>query len=242
MKHHKNLYWPALVLALVLILAVSVFVAACGDEEESTTTAPAESTTTAAPDTTAAPTTTAAPETSTTVAQSDLILASTTSTQDSGLFDVLIPAFNKVYPQYTVKVVAVGSGEALKLGETGDADVLLVHSPAAEKTFMEDGFGVDRKAVMYNDFIIVGPADDPAKIKGMTDASDAFTAIAGGRGPLLQPGRRFRHPHQGEDHLEGSGHRAGRRLVSDHRPGHGRDAHHRRSEGRLHAEPTGPPT
>ncbi len=72
MKHHKNLYWPALVLALVLILAVSVFVAACGDEEESTTTAPAESTTTAAPDTTAAPTTTAAPETTTTVAQSDL--------------------------------------------------------------------------------------------------------------------------------------------------------------------------
>ena len=178
MKHHKNLYWPALVLALVLILAVSVFVAACGDEEESTTTAPAESTTTAAPDTTAAPTTTAAPETSTTVAQSDLILASTTSTQDSGLFDVLIPAFNEVYPQYTVKVVAVGSGEALKLGETGDADVLLVHSPAAEKTFMEAGHGVDREAVMYNDFIIVGPADDPAKIKGMTDASDAFTAIA----------------------------------------------------------------
>jgi tungstate transport system substrate-binding protein len=108
----------------------------------------------------------------------DLILASTTSTQDSGLFDVLIPAFNEVFPQYNVKVVAVGSGEALKLGETGDADVLLVHSPAAEEQFMKDGFGVDRKAVMYNDFIIVGPADDPAGIKGSTSATEAFKKIA----------------------------------------------------------------
>jgi tungstate transport system substrate-binding protein len=156
----------ATLLVLALALAVAPLAAGCGGTEETTTTAPAESSTTVAPVTTA------------TVAKSDLLLASTTSTQDSGLFDVLIPAFNKAYPQYTVKVVAVGSGEALKLGETGDADVLLVHSPAAEKTFMDSGFGVERKAVMYNDFVIVGPADDPAKIKGMTDAAAALTAIA----------------------------------------------------------------
>lgn len=109
--------------------------------------------------------------------RSDLILASTTSTQDSGLFDVLIPAFEAAHP-YRVKVIAVGSGEALRLGETGDADVLLVHSPVAEEAFVQKGYGVERKAVMYNDFIIVGPASDPAKIKGMTDAAKAFIAIA----------------------------------------------------------------
>ena len=157
---------PAVVLALGLVLAVAAIVTGCGGTEESTSTAQSQSTTTAAA------------ETTTSVAKSDLVMASTTSTQDSGLFDVLIRAFNETYPQYTVKVVAVGSGEALKLGETGDADVLLVHSPAAERTFMDNGFGAERKAVMYNDFVIVGPASDPAKIRGMTDAAGAFTAIA----------------------------------------------------------------
>jgi tungstate transport system substrate-binding protein len=156
----------AVLLVAALTLEVAVLAVGCGGAEETTSTAPAQSSTTVAP------------VTATAVAASDLVLASTTSTQDSGLFDVLIPAFNKAYPQYTVKVVAVGSGEALKLGETGDADVLLVHSPAAEKTFMDSGFGVERKAVMYNDFIVVGPAEDPAKIKGMTDAAGAFAAIA----------------------------------------------------------------
>jgi tungstate transport system substrate-binding protein len=153
-----------LILGLVLVLGLAALVTACGSTEETTTTA--------------APTTTTAAPTTTTVAASDLILASTTSTKDSGLFDVLIPAFNEAFPQYNAKVVAVGSGEALKMGETGDADVLLVHSPAAEKTFMENGFGAERKPVMYNDFIIVGPPADKAKIKGMTDASDAFAKIA----------------------------------------------------------------
>ena len=162
--------WLVVALALVLTLTLAAVAVGCGSSEETATTAGSA--------TTVAPTTTSAPSTSTSVAKSNLILASTTSTQDSGLFDVLIPAFSKAHPQYTVKVVAVGSGEALKLGESGDADVLLVHSPAAEKTFMDKGFGVDRKAVMYNDFIIVGPASDPAKIKGMTDAAAAFAAIA----------------------------------------------------------------
>ncbi|MBE3089981.1 MAG: substrate-binding domain-containing protein [Actinobacteria bacterium] len=107
----------------------------------------------------------------------ELILASTTSTQDSGLFDELIPAFEKA-SGYKVKVIAVGSGEAIKLGEQGEADVLLVHSRKAEDQFVTDGYGIDRKDVMYNDFIIVGPESDPAKINNMESAVEAFKAIA----------------------------------------------------------------
>lgn len=107
-----------------------------------------------------------------------LVLASTTSTQDSGLFDVLIPAFTEAYPEYDVKVVAVGTGEALQLGETKDADVLLVHAKADEEQFVADGFGTERRDVMYNDFIIVGPADDPAGIAQAETASDALAVIA----------------------------------------------------------------
>jgi tungstate transport system substrate-binding protein len=106
-----------------------------------------------------------------------LVLASTTSTQDSGLFDVLIPAFEKAYPEYKVEVIAVGTGEALKLGENKDADVLLVHAKAKEEQFVKDGFGTERHDVMYNDFIVVGPAADPAGIKGMTSATEAFLKI-----------------------------------------------------------------
>jgi tungstate transport system substrate-binding protein len=108
----------------------------------------------------------------------DVILATTTSTQDSGLLDVLVPAFEKA-TGYTVKTIAVGSGEALQMGEEGNADVLLVHSPAAEKELVDAGFGIDRRLVMHNSFLIVGPPADPAKINGMASAVDAFTAIAG---------------------------------------------------------------
>jgi tungstate transport system substrate-binding protein len=108
----------------------------------------------------------------------DFILASTTSTQDSGLFSVLIPAFEKDNPGYKVKVVAVGSGEAIQLGVKKDADVLLVHSPAAERSFVASGYADARYDVMYNDFVIVGPKSDPAKISGDTSAIDAFTKIA----------------------------------------------------------------
>lgn len=111
------------------------------------------------------------------VETTDLVLASTTSTQDSGLFDVLIPAFEEAYPQYKVEVIAVGTGEALKLGENKDADVLLVHAKAKEEAFVEAGFGTERHDVMYNDFIIVGPAADPAGIKGMT-SPEAFKKLA----------------------------------------------------------------
>jgi len=106
-----------------------------------------------------------------------LIVASTTSTRDSGLLDELIAKFQR-QTDYSVKAIAVGSGAALKMGERGDADVLLVHSPDAEQEFMAAGYGVDRRLVMYNDFVIVGPSSDPAGIKGMESATQAFQAIA----------------------------------------------------------------
>jgi len=110
-------------------------------------------------------------------AQKNLILATTTSTQDSGLLDELIPIFEKK-TGYFVKTIAVGSGQAMAMGSKGEADVLLVHSPAAEKKFMADGNGVNRRLVMHNDYIIVGPPSDPAKIRGMKKAADAFRKIA----------------------------------------------------------------
>jgi tungstate transport system substrate-binding protein len=112
-----------------------------------------------------------------------MILATTTSTQDSGLLDELVPRFEKD-SGCSVKTIAVGSGEALELGERGDADVLLVHSPEAEEEYMQGGHGTSRKAVMQNDFIVVGPADDPAKIKGMRSAAEAFTRIANAEAPF----------------------------------------------------------
>lgn len=106
-----------------------------------------------------------------------LLLATTTSTRDSGLLDELLPSFER-RSGCQVKTVAVGSGEALELGAKGDADVLLVHSPAAEEEFMEAGDGASRRAVMHNDFVLVGPAADPAKIEKATDAPDALKRIA----------------------------------------------------------------
>jgi tungstate transport system substrate-binding protein len=110
-------------------------------------------------------------------ASKNLILATTTSTQDTGLLDVLVPKFEKDF-HYMVKTIAVGSGQAMAMGAKGEADMLLVHSPAAEKKFMEEGNGINRKLIMHNDFVIVGPADDPAGIKGMKSAADAMKAIA----------------------------------------------------------------
>jgi tungstate transport system substrate-binding protein len=116
-------------------------------------------------------------------ANPNLILATTTSTQDSGLLDVLVPLFQD-QTGFTVQTVAVGSGQAMQMGTDCNADVLLVHSPAAEKTFMDEGSGKERELVMHNDFIIVGPASDPAGIKGMS-AADAFKAIAAAEAPFV---------------------------------------------------------
>ena len=106
-----------------------------------------------------------------------VLLATTTSTQDTGLLDVLVPAFEKKTGS-TVKTIAVGSGQAMMLGKKGEADVLLVHSPQAEKQFMAAGLGTARLLVMHNDFVIVGPPSDPAKIEQAKSAADAFGRIA----------------------------------------------------------------
>jgi tungstate transport system substrate-binding protein len=116
----------------------------------------------------------------------NLILATTTSTQDSGLLDVLIPLF-ETETGFKVQTVAVGSGQAMKMGEEGNADVLLVHAPASEVTFMENGFGQDRFLVMHNDFIIVGPSDDPAVTRGMA-VVDALNAIVAGNATFISRG------------------------------------------------------
>jgi len=109
--------------------------------------------------------------------QKNVILATTTSTQDSGLLDVLIPVFEKK-TGYFVKTISVGSGQAIAMGQKGEADVLLVHSPDAEMKIVADGSGINRRLIMHNDFIIVGPASDPAKIKGVKSTQEAFKKIA----------------------------------------------------------------
>ncbi|HSB00581.1 MAG TPA: substrate-binding domain-containing protein [Anaerolineales bacterium] len=163
---------------LPLLLVLSILLAACGSPAP--TVAPA----TQPPAATEVPATAAPTEAPAQApANSNLILATTTSTQDSGLLDVLIPLFEKE-TGYKVQTVAVGSGQAMQMGQEGNADVLLVHSPAAEKQFMTDGWGKDRSLVMHNDFIIVGPAADPAKIKGAGPA-DAFKAIAVAEAPFV---------------------------------------------------------
>ena len=116
-----------------------------------------------------------------------LLLATTTSTRDSGLLDELLPRFERD-SGCSVKTLAVGSGEAMELGERGDADVLLVHSPQDERTFMEDGHGASRKAVMHNDFVIVGPPDDPARVREADDAPSALARIAERAAPFASRG------------------------------------------------------
>jgi tungstate transport system substrate-binding protein len=116
-----------------------------------------------------------------------MILATTTSTRDSGLLDVLVPAFERA-SKCRVKTLAVGSGAALTLGERGDADVLLVHSPKAEESFVRRGHAASRRAVMHNDFVLVGPRADPARIAGAADAPAALQRIARARAPFASRG------------------------------------------------------
>ena len=148
--------------SIVVALALSLLVA-CGSGSGTKTATPGASGASASP--------------AATKASGNLILATTTSTQDSGLLDVLIPAFEDE-SGYTVQTVAVGSGQAIAQASRGDADVVLVHSPDAEKMMIDAGDGIERTLVMHNDFIIVGPKDDPAGVKQTKDINTAMQAIA----------------------------------------------------------------
>ncbi len=154
----------------ILVLILAAVLAACAPAATATPTLALRPTDAPTVAPTSAPTQPPAP------VNKDLILSTTTSTQDSGLLDDLIPLFEQK-TGYKVKTVAVGSGQALKMGEDGNADVLLVHSPASEKDYMAKNAGVDRRLIMHNDFILVGPAEDPAGIKGLKTAAETFKVL-----------------------------------------------------------------
>lgn len=116
-----------------------------------------------------------------------ITLSSTTSTQDSGLFSYILPIFHAA-TSIDVHVVAVGTGQALAIGMRGDADALLVHDRIGEDKFVAEGYGIDRRDVMYNDFVIVGPSADPANIRGLKDARTALTQIAAAKAPFASRG------------------------------------------------------
>jgi tungstate transport system substrate-binding protein len=116
-----------------------------------------------------------------------IILSTTTSTQDSGLLDVLVPLFEKK-TGYTVKTVSVGTGQALELAARGEADVALVHAPSLEKKYVADGKLLNRRLVMYNDFVIIGPENDPAKIKATKSSTQAMKLIAGSQSRFVSRG------------------------------------------------------
>jgi tungstate transport system substrate-binding protein len=116
-----------------------------------------------------------------------IILATTTSTEDSGILSEFVKEFQASYP-YSVKAVAVGSGAALFMGSNGDADIMITHEPKAEKQFLSDGNAASYDKLMHNDFLIVGPASDPAHIKGMKDGVEAVKAIAATKSPFVSRG------------------------------------------------------
>ena len=116
-----------------------------------------------------------------------ITVASTTSTRDSGLFDAILPLFTK-HSGIEVRVVAVGTGQAIKLAKNGDADVLFVHHRKSEDAFIAEGFGVKRYDVMYNDFVVVGPASDPAGIAAIKDVTEAFKTIAATKSTFFSRG------------------------------------------------------
>lgn len=165
MKHFKKTWFLA---ASVMILVLAVVLSGCGAKTEPAKTETSSSGSDAANQ---ASSQTSPPE------NKELILSTTTSTQDSGLLDVLIPIFEEK-TGYKVKPIAVGTGQALAMGEKGDADVMLVHAPDSEIQLVEKGAAINRQLVMHNDFIIVGPKNDPAGIKNAKDSVEAFKAIA----------------------------------------------------------------
>ncbi len=174
-----------LLIVFVVLTSMATLLAACGNDDNKKTSETATPTAAPVEATPTVETATEMPtemptEVPTQAASGDtqrLILSTTTSTYDSGLLDYILPDFEQKY-NVKVDVVSVGTGQALQLGANGDADVVLVHARAQEDQFVADGDGTQRYDVMYNDFVILGPASDPAGIKGMTSAADAFAKIA----------------------------------------------------------------
>ena len=164
-----------------------------------------------------------------------LRLATTTSTQDSGLLPILNPPFEKL-TGITVDVIAVGTGKAIKLGENGDVDVVLVHDRKAEDAFMAQGFGVNRRDVMHNDFVIVGPAEDPARVTASTSTADAFARIAAAAAPFVSRGDASGTNAKELDAVGGRPLKPKGAVVQGSGPGHGRSAHHVRQPEGLHPE------
>lgn len=160
----------ALAAIAVATLSIAVLLGGCG----TTTTPPASQ----APQTA---------QSTPTPANPSVILATTTSTQDSGLLDVLVPLFEKK-TGYKIKTIAVGTGAALKMGEQGEADVLLVHAPASEKKLVDEKIGINYNLVMHNDFVLAGPASDPAKVKGLKTTVEAFKAIQTAKSAFISRG------------------------------------------------------
>ena len=117
-----------------------------------------------------------------------LVLATTTSVRDAGLLEALLPRFERM-EGLTVKVIAVGSGQAMELGRRGEADLLILHDPAGEERFVADGFGIGRHALMHNEFVLVGPPDDPVGVRG-ADAVAAVRRVAEGSAPFVSRGDR----------------------------------------------------
>jgi tungstate transport system substrate-binding protein len=120
-------------------------------------------------------------------AETRLRMSTTTSTEASGLLSALLPPFEKAN-NVKIDVISVGTGKALKLGENGDVDVVFVHARPAEDKFVTEGYGVDRRDVMYNDFVLVGPKDDPAKVKDAKTAVDAFKRLGEGKADFISRG------------------------------------------------------
>jgi tungstate transport system substrate-binding protein len=118
----------------------------------------------------------------------DVVLATTTSVRDAGLLEALLPPFERA-AGFTVKVVAVGSGQAMEMGRRGEADILILHDPAGEERFIVEGYGIERRALMHNEFLVVGPPDDPAGARG-ADVVSAFRAIARAGAPFVSRGDR----------------------------------------------------
>ncbi len=190
---------------VVLFVLIGMLVAGCAPTPTATPVPPTKVPPTAVPPTAVPPTAvpptavpptavpptavppTAVPTPLPAMATDRLLLATTTSTRDSGLLTFILPDFEKAF-NVKVDVVAVGSGQAMKIGQDGNAEVLLVHSPAAEQKFMADGHGVRREDVMYNDYVILGPAVDPAGVKGMKNATKVFTTIADKKAKFISRG------------------------------------------------------